>query len=324
MKPKSSSLSSERIATVTQERTLRSQRSALVAAREPSLIGQLLDQRYRVRELIGSGGMSRVYRAEHELLGRTVAIKVLRERLASDSHVASRLVREARALATIDSRHVVRIIDIGRLPHGPLYLVLEDLQGEDLAARVARQGPLPAPLALELALEMCDAASDVHASGIVHRDIKPHNVFITSTGSARVKLLDFGICKVPSYVDDAGSLTLAGSMLGTPHYMAPEQIEGRLLADERTDLYAIGATLYFMLSGQPPFEASSLPRLLVQICECDPPRLMAAGELEQVLRRALAKRAAQRFGDAGELRAALSTCFKTMTRRVRCDRPRRS
>jgi serine/threonine-protein kinase len=203
---------------------------------------------------------------------------------------------------------VVHVVDMGRLRSGAFYLVLEYLKGSDLNAMVAGDGPLSPARSVEVALQLCAALGCVHAAGIVHRDIKPQNVFLTDAPQACVKLLDFGICKVPEDIDQATPLaaTRTGSLVGSPEYMAPEQIEGGRL-DARTDIYGLGATLHFVLTGRPPFAASSLPRLLVQICEAPPPALPAHLQVfGGILARALAKRPEDRFLDATELRAALA------------------
>jgi serine/threonine-protein kinase len=285
-----------------------------------SLVGTLLDQRYRVRELIGSGGMSRVYRAEHVLLGRSVAIKTLRASLSADDELIVRSLREARVIAAIDSPHVVDILDIGRLADGGLYLVLEYLEGWDLASVVKRQGALEVARSLELAMQLCDAVSAVHRAEVVHRDIKPHNVFLTSMTPACIKLLDFGICKVSgsSQSADTPAATRTGVLLGTPHYMAPEQID-RCEAGPATDIYAIGATLHFMLTGRPPFEGTSLPRLLLQICEAELTPLVGLPELTSVLECALAKRPQERFQSAAAFRHALAQCAKRQRARARTE-----
>jgi eukaryotic-like serine/threonine-protein kinase len=278
--------------------------TAPLRAHAASLVGQQLEQRYRVLELIGRGGMSRVYRAEHVLLGREVAIKVVEP---DHPELALRLQREARATASIHSDHVVAIFDTGRLPNGALYIVLEYLEGADLSWLVARDGPFGMERCLELGLQLCDALQAVHAAGIVHRDIKPANIFLTRAGM--LKLLDFGIAKACS--PNSASATLSGSLLGSPHYMAPEQIERPREVDARTDVYAAGASLFFMLTGHPPFEASSLSRLLVRICDGPAPRLALPARAttlrawRRTLLRALARRPAERFQDAQALRAAL-------------------
>lgn len=254
-------------------------------------------------------------RAEYVLLGRSVAIKTLHDSLSDDDDLIARVLREARVTAAIDSPHVVGILDIGRLPGGGFYLVLEYLEGCDLAELIERRGTLDVQRSLEIAMQLCDAVSAVHRAGVIHRDIKPDNVFVTGTLAPRIKLLDFGVCKVARRLRNAATLdsTCSGMMLGTPHYMAPEQVDRRELAGPSTDIYAIGATLHFMLTGRPPFEGSTLPRLLLQICEAELKPIAGHAELTRVLERALAKRPQDRFQSA--LRKALATCARQLRAR---------
>jgi len=279
-----------------------------------SLLGTVLDQRYRISELIGRGGMSCVYRAEHVLLGRSVAIKTLHDSLNDDDDLISRVLREARVTAAIDSPHVVGILDIGRLPTGGFYLVLEYLEGCGLGELIERHGTLDVQGSLDVAMQLCDAVSAVHRAGVIHRDIKPDNVFVTGTLPSRIKLLDFGVCKIARRLRNAATLdsTSSGMMLGTPHYMAPEQVDLRELAGPSTDVYAIGATLHFMVTGRPPFEGSTLPRLLLQICEAELKPIEGQAELTRLLERALAKRPQDRFQSAGALRKALASFAKQL------------
>ena len=277
--------------------------------RDP-LIGRVLDGRYRVLRRIGKGGMGNVYLAEHVLIGRRVAIKTLHESLCNPELI-ERFHREARAAATIGNDHIVDVTDMGCLDNGSHYLVLEYLEGSDLAFRVASRGPLEVAAAVGLMLQLCAALRAVHAAGIVHRDLKPDNLFLIERDGTPdfLKVLDFGVCKFREGAEHM-RLTATGVALGTPHYMAPEQVEGRSDVDLRADLYAAGGILHFALTGSPPFDAPSMPSLFMQICEDAPKPLSSLRPdvppaLERLVQRALAKRREERFQDASQLAAAV-------------------
>jgi hypothetical protein len=286
--------------------------SARSSAADP-LIGRLVENRYRVQQCIGRGGMGSVYLAEHVRIQRKVAIKVLHGAEAAAPGLVERFHREAVAAAAVGNEHVVSVTDMGQLDSGAFYIVLEYLEGADLAWRVANHGPFSLGSCLHIALQLCDALAAVHAAGIVHRDLKPENLFLCERAGDPefLKVLDFGICKMQQ--DDQGlqrRLTGTGAALGTPHFMAPEQIEGCRDVDERADLYAVGGILYFMLAGYPPFDASSLPRLFMRISEETCPSLCSTRadvppELDAIVRRALAKRPDERYASALELRSDL-------------------
>jgi serine/threonine-protein kinase len=277
------------------------------------LLGRILEDRYHVLQCIGRGGMGAVYLAEHVLIRRKVAIKTLHAPLADSAESIGRFHREAVAAAAIGNEHVVDVTDMGQLENGAYYIVLEYLEGADLDWRVVHDGRLSVARSLRIVLQLCDALDAVHAAGIVHRDLKPENLFLVERGGNAdfLKVLDFGVCKFR----DAGAvgdrrLTATGAAVGTPHYMAPEQIEGRADIDQRADIYAVGGILHFALTGEPPFDAPTLPRLFMRICQDAPPHLRASRPevsrgLERVVARALAKRVEERFANARELRQAL-------------------
>jgi serine/threonine-protein kinase len=206
---------------------------------------------------------------------------------------------------------VVDVLDMGTLDAGSLYIVLEHLDGVDLGLAVASERGFVPARALHVISQLCDALSAVHAAGIVHRDLKPENIFLTSRDGKRdfVKVLDFGVCKVTE--KDGARLTFSGDRVGTPQFMAPEQIDGRNEIDLRTDIFALGAILHFTLTGKPPFNADSLPKLALKICNQAPPSVRRVDpalpeELDQVIHKALAKQPAQRFGNCDELKRAIS------------------
>jgi eukaryotic-like serine/threonine-protein kinase len=278
-----------------------------------SLSGHLVDGRYKVGRLIGKGAMGVVYEAEHVLVGRKVAVKF--GYAGPSSSAFERFQREAKAAAAVGNAHIVDVLDMGRLDASTSYMVLERLEGADLAFIVASEGRFSVRRALDVVLQLCDAFSAVHAVGIVHRDLKPENVFLTRReGRADfVKVLDFGVCKVR----EAGGVrvTATGEAIGTPQFMAPEQAEARSDVDQRADLYSLGALLYFLLAEKPPFEAATWPQLLLQISYEAPPHLTerehgVPEELDVIVQRALAKNPEQRFQTSEEFKAALEPFFQ--------------
>lgn len=283
-----------------------------VTARDP-LIGRLLHDRYKVHKRIGKGGMGIVYLAEHVLLRRKVALKILGDRAFASDEMVARFHREATAAAAVGSEHIVDVTDMGMLEDGSFFIVLEYLEGAELALAIANDGPMPLGRAVHVISQLCDALTAVHSAGIVHRDLKPENLFLVSHEGETdfLKVLDFGVCKV---FEDRTSgdrpLTRTGTSLGTPEFMAPEQIDGSEDADARADIYAAGAILYFALTGAAPFESASLPRLFMRVSSEPPPSLLALRPdlppaLDAVIKRALQKRPEDRYQSSAELRAAL-------------------
>ena len=272
------------------------------------MIGEMLGP-YRVQEKLGQGGMGEVYRARDSRLDRTVAIKLLTPRLASDPEFRERFDREARAVSQLAHANICTLYDVGEVPRagthapGPPFLVMEYLEGETLAARLAR-GRLATAEALDIATQIAGALDHAHRHGIVHRDLKPGNVMLTRSG---VKLLDFGLAKARSPAVDPGvsaqstvatPLTAQGTILGTLQYMAPEQIEGRE-TDARTDIFAFAVVLYEMLTGEPPFRGSPAS-VLGAILKEEPPPLgevlpLAPAALDHLVRVCIAKDPDNRF-----------------------------
>ena len=269
---------------------------------------------YEIVAALGAGGMGEVYRACDARLGRTVAIKVLSDRLAADSQFRERFHREARALSQLAHPYICTLHDVGA-EEGITFLVMELLHGETLAARLER-GPLPLRDALTTGVQIAQALEAAHRSGFIHRDLKPGNVMLTPTGA---KLLDFGLAKTHapavSGVDGSMSptaparLTAPTTILGTLQYMAPEQIEGHE-ADPRTDLFAFGCVLYEMLTGQRAFQGQTHASLIAAILHVEPPAVsalqpMTSSALDRVVKRCLAKNADDRWQSARDLRDAL-------------------
>ncbi|HEY2517050.1 MAG TPA: protein kinase [Polyangiaceae bacterium] len=279
----------------------------------PIALGELLAGKYRVDSVLGRGGMGVVLAATHLQLEQRVAIKFLADpgERASLPEMRERFAREARAASKIRSEHVARVLDVGTLDCGTPYTVMEYLAGEDLGKTLRSRGALPVAEAVGYVLQACEALAEAHAAGIVHRDLKPANVFLArrADGSLAVKLLDFGISKVLA-PGAHGAITNRTSMLGSPVYMPPEQIRCARDVDARGDLWSVGATLFELIAGRPPFRAETLPELCVRILEEQAPALElfapdAPRGLGDVVQRCLAKEPAARFANVAELAAAL-------------------
>jgi len=275
-------------------------------------IGQVIDGKYKLLRLLGDGGMGSVYEAEHLALGTRVAIKVLHPDLARRTGIAERFLQEARVSAQIRSPHVVQVTDVDRTPEGVAYLVMELLEGEPLSAVLKRERTLPVATACEYVSQILQALEAAHSLGVIHRDLKPDNVFVTFQGGKPVlKLIDFGIAKLKTaQTGQTKNLTVAGMLMGTPEYMAPEQAYSADKVDVRADIYAVGVMLYEMLSGRPPAEADD-PRVLilkVERGEVTPLVQAVPGiqpELAGFVHRAMAPRPELRFATATEMRLAL-------------------
>ena len=275
---------------------------------------------YRLTECLGEGGMGVVYRAEHLRLPRKAAIKILKPALARSSEEVQRFFEEARAVNEVGHRNIVDVTDFVAEPERQLvYMVMESLSGLDLAAYLRQRGALPPAEALEIALPVLDALHAAHRLQIVHRDLKPENVFLHEGADGRVvKLLDFGVAKAFGSRRAAG-LTSPGITLGTPRYMAPEQVRAKDL-DARTDIYAFGVMLYEMLAGRPPFASEDATEVMIsQVREVPPPFATGDGGIElsvsvqQVVLRCLEKHPDKRFQTALAVREALERCPEMLT-----------
>lgn len=275
--------------------------------------GDVVAGKYEVQSVVGEGGMGVVLAARHMQLGQTVALKLLRPELADSPDTVGRFLREARAAAVLGSDHVVRIYDVGTLEGGAPFMVMELLRGVDLRVVLDQRATMQVERAVEYLLQACSAVADAHAHGIVHRDLKPSNLFLTerSDGAPLVKVLDFGISKVldpvaPGNVD----LTSTDAIVGSPRYMAPEQIRNARKVDTRADIWGLGVLLHEMLAGSPPFEAESMSAMCATIAADEPASVRAANplvpaELEAVVRRCLEKNPDRRYQTVAELVEAL-------------------
>ncbi|MCC6993387.1 MAG: protein kinase [Deltaproteobacteria bacterium] len=275
------------------------------------MIGQILGN-YRIVGVIGQGGMGVVYAAEHPLIGRRAAIKLLLPELSQNQEMVTRFFNEARATTMIQHPGLVDIFDFGHAPNGSAYIAMEFLAGESLAGRLARERPLQLDDQIAILRQLCSAVGAAHKKGIVHRDLKPDNVFLVPDvdviGGARVKVLDFGIAKLAG--DLGGSKTRTGSMMGTPMYMSPEQCRGAGSVDHRSDVYAIACIAFEMATGVTPFQGEGMGDIVVQHLRDAPPSPRALNPsvppvLEAVILRGLAKRAEQRQQNMDEMLAEL-------------------
>ncbi len=268
----------------------------------PVLPGETLAGKYRVERVLGEGGMGIVVRARHIDLDERVAIKFLLRQPAEE--MVERFLREARAAAKVKSEHVCRVFDFGRLDTGEPYIVMEHLEGIDLGRKLRAEGRQRIEDVVGWIVQVCDAMAEAHALGIVHRDLKPANVFLATRpdGAVSAKLLDFGISKLPSH-----EITRTAEQLGSPAYMSPEQIESSRDVDARSDVWSLGAMLYELLSGRPPFTADSLLQLSVQIREREPAPIEGIPEdLSRAVMKCLAKRRSARWSSVADLVVALS------------------
>lgn len=264
---------------------------------------------YKIDSLIGEGGFGAVYRATHVDLQTAVAVKVLKPELSSDPECRARFLREIRAIAKCAHPGIVRVLDAG--DEAWLWMAMELLDGEELTERIYRSAPLKAPVGMELGADLAEAVAAAHAHGVIHRDLKPENVFLAKeSGVSRLKILDFGIAKVIRPADGLTLMTKTGQAMGTPVYMAPEQFLDSSRVDERTDVYSIGAVLFELFARRTPFDAPTVPQIVVQVMREGPPPLGAIRrdlpqEVCALVHKAMAMNPAQRFQSAGELCAAL-------------------
>jgi serine/threonine protein kinase len=292
-------------------------RNEAVEPTQPSRQGETLCGKYRLDALLGQGGMGEVYRARNVLVGRDVAIKLLRREHAQNPIIVQRFMREATAANLVRHPNAVDIQDIDTDQHGTPFIVQELLTGEDLGRHLRRGAVLSVAETIGLLVPILDALAVGHANGVVHRDLKPDNVFLAREGGKSVpKLLDFGISQIRPQAGEQ-PMTQVGMMMGTPQYMSPEQVQGQLV-DARTDVWAFGVMLYELLAGVRPFKGGH-PTVFVEICSADAPRLDAvapsvSAAIADVVHRCLQRDRERRFADAGELRRALVDAYHGVAR----------
>ena len=292
-------------------------------------MGELIAERYELEELVGTGGMSSVYRAHDRLLERDVALKVLHPQFTADTDYVERFRREARSVARLSHPSIVTVIDRGE-QDGRQFIVFEYVRGENLKTLLQRVGPLPEEEAVRLALQIARALGFAHDNGLVHRDVKPQNVLLNGDGQAKVT--DFGIARSL----DVGGLTQTGTVMGTSDYIAPEQARGSQV-DAQSDIYSLGTVLYELLTGEVPFPGDNFVAVALRHINEPPPSVRVrrpdvSPRLDAVVRRAMAKEPRDRFGSMDELCAELSACLSPETgasgaqtmvvpRRPTADRP---
>jgi len=276
-------------------------------------VGDVLGEKYRVERILGIGGMGMVVLATHLELETQVAIKFMLPAALESPEAAQRFLREARANSRLTNDHVCRVIDVGKFDGGQPYIVMEYMEGYDLGTLLKRKGAQPVDLAVDYILQACEGMAEAHGHGIVHRDLKPDNLFLANRadGSQIIKILDFGISKAAV----TGIATKTGDIMGSPAYMAPEQMQSTKDVDQRADIWSLGVLLYQLISGRLPFVADTLPALCLAVINEDPPSLESIRRdlphgLAQVVAKCLAKNRDERYLNVHQFGAALAAYGK--------------
>lgn len=277
-------------------------------------VGDILAGKYRVERILGTGGMGVVVAAQHLQLDERVAIKFLLPSALAQPDAVARFMREAKSAVRIKGEHVVRVTDVGMLENSAPYMVMEYLEGTDLAKWLQKHGPAPVEVAVDFVLQALEAMHDAHGMGIIHRDLKPANLFCTQRrdGASVIKVLDFGISKVTDGRETSalGGMTTAATVMGSPLYMSPEQMRSARDVDAGTDIWAIGVILYELLTGTAPFAGETLSEVCVKAASCAPPSIRERrpelpAELETVILKCLEKDPTNRYQKVVELANAL-------------------
>jgi serine/threonine-protein kinase len=281
------------------------------ALRREAFAAKQLGQ-YRLKQKLGSGGMGEVYLAEHQMMKRPCAVKLIRPEKAGDPRMLARFEREVRATAKLSHWNSIDIYDYGRTADGTFYYVMEYLPGHNIGEIVQQYGPIPPARAAYLLDQVCGALAEAHSIGLVHRDIKPANIFCAYRGGVFdvVKLLDFGLAKPTMEKNTDVQLTMAGQVTGSPMFMSPEQASGDDGIDARSDIYSLGAVIYYMLAGQPPFTSDNPLKVMIAHAsqEVVPPSQLnpeIPKEFEEIVLRCMEKDPEHRFQDIASLRSAL-------------------
>lgn len=279
-----------------------------------NLIGRELDGRYTILERLGAGGMGTVYRADQHSMGREVAVKVLNNTHVSDPFAIKRFLREAKLASRLNHPNAVAVLDFGQTADGLSFLVMELVDGRTLEAVFRDEGRFPPERLIRIAIQVCDALERAHELKIVHRDLKPSNIMVLRTGRDLVKVLDFGLAKSLSVDSVVSNMSYSGELLGTPAFMPPEIANGQD-CDQRSDLYSLGMTLYFLAVGSMPFHGRSVHEWLYHHMETPPPTPLVPEPLRGIILRMIAKQPGDRYATAADARADLDEALLQLRER---------